>query len=460
MALELTWAKQRRIIIVLILLGVFFLFVGAGYLLWRSAPSCFDGQQNGKETGIDCGGGCALICKDDTAPLVVDWVRLFKIREGEYAVLARVDNPNLSSIVYDAPYTFELKNEQGVVVASRTGTTFVPARKTFVVYQGTIRTDALPTSATFRFEGAPSWYLSEYTEPQLMVIDKKLTNEETLPRLDAVIRNENIVDVDNATLSAVIYDDEGNALQVSQTYIPRIQSKDSASVAFTWPNPIPLKARVCENPIDVSLVIDRSGSMEYLGANPPQPLTDVKDAANYFASELSKFDRASVVSFGNEASSPVDAPLSANLTAVKDAINAISIIQPGNLQNTNFADGILKGATELASPSARSGAGKILIALTDGVATRPLQAGNAKYPETYALEVAKQAKDAGVRVFTIGLGKDLNQEFLKQVASAPTDFFLAPTADDLQKVYRDIGLKMCKRKPTALEIFISIPPKK
>ncbi len=460
MVLELTWAKQRRIIISLALLGIILFLAGVGYLVWRSSPNCFDGRQNGLETGMDCGGKCALICKNDSSSLVVDWVRLFKIREGEYAVLARVNNPNMSSIAYEAPYIFDLKSSDGTIVATQKGTTFVPSRKTFVVYQGTITTNKVPTSASFRFDGTPSWYRSDYAEPELIIANKILTNEESLPRLSTTIQNPNIIDVDNVTLSAVIYDDEGNALQVSQTYLPRINSKETVSVAFTWPNPIPLKARICENPLDVALVIDRSGSMEYLGTNPPQPLTDVKSAATYFADELSRFDMASVVSFGNEASVAPNASLTKNLESVKSAINSISILQPGNLQNTNLADGILKGTNELTSSSARSGASKVLIALTDGVATRPLKAGTARYPEIYATEIAKKAKDAGIRLFTIGLGKDLNQEFLKQVASSPSDFFLAPSADDLQGVYKEIGLKMCTRKPTAIEIFISVPPKR
>src|SRR5690606_16179040 len=115
--------------------------------------------------------------------------------------------------------------------------------------------------------------------------------------------------------------------------------------------------------------------------------------------------QASVVSFGNEASNPIDKFLTFDLSSIRQAIDAITITKPSNLQNTNFADGILKGGEELSSGRARGEAQKIMIALTDGVATRPTRAGSANYPEIYALEVASQIKEKGVRVFTIGLGR-------------------------------------------------------
>ena len=38
-------------------------------------------------------------------------------------------------------------------------------------------------------------------------------------------------------------------------------------------------------PLDVMLVLDHSGSMDDIGGDPPQPITDVKNAAKAFAAE-------------------------------------------------------------------------------------------------------------------------------------------------------------------------------
>jgi Mg-chelatase subunit ChlD len=458
MALELSWSKKRQVTIVTIIFLISVILFGSiGYALFNQPPSCMDKKKNQNETGVDCGGVCSRICMADTKSLTVDWVRLFKIREGIYSVVAKVDNPAANSIAEDVPYTFSLKDSAGQVVATRSGTVFIPSRSTFVVFEGTISSDDNPTSVAFQFDEEPQWTRSDYLQPELNILDKQLTDLDGTPRLVASIQNPNIVDVKNITLSSLIYDDQGNAVQVSQTYVEKIEAGQTVNATFTWPQPISLKSRICESPVDVALVIDRSGSMQFLGENPPQPMTDVKEAAQSFVRELSKFDQGAIISFANEATAPLDAPLTSDLRSLRDAIGAISIIQPWNTQNTNLGDGIQKAMDELGTSRARADSGKIIIALTDGVATRPEKKGDAKYPESFALAVAKQAKEKGSRVFTIGLGKDLNQEFLKQVATSPEDFYLAPTADQLEAVYREIGTKMCKRLPTALEIVPSIP---
>jgi Mg-chelatase subunit ChlD len=458
MPLELSWSKKHQVIILVGLTALGILLLSAiGYAIFHRAPTCTDNRKNQNETGVDCGGVCTRICPLDAKALSVEWVRLFKIRDGVYSAVARVANPAPNSIAIDVPYTFSLKDRSGNVVATRSGTVFIPSRDTFVVFEGTITTEGQPESVTFVFDKQPDWQRSDYIQPEIIVADKQLTDLETTPRLVATIQNPNIIDIDDITLNALIYDDQGNAVQVSQTFIKKIEAGATAKATFTWPLPISLKSRICESPVDVALVIDRSGSMEYLGLTPPQPLTDVKAAAQSFISELSKFDQAAVVSFANEASTPLDSFLSPSLSSVREAIGRIAITPPSNTQNTNIGDGMLKARDELESPRHRPASGKIMVVLTDGVATRPLKAGDATYPEKFALSVSAQAKEQRIRIFTIGLGKDLNQTFLKNLASTSTDFYLAPTANELEGIYHEIGTKMCKRQPTALEIVPSIP---
>jgi len=61
-------------------------------------------------------------------------------------------------------------------------------------------------------------------------------------------------------------------------------------------------------------------------------------------------------------------------------------------------------------------------------------------------------------MFTIGLGKDLNTEFLKQVASSSDEFYLAPTTKELTGIYEQIATKICKRRPAVIEIIPRVYP--
>lgn len=459
---NLSWSKKRQVLIFTLSVLVILTILGSiAYAIFHKAPTCEDNRQNQDETGIDCGGVCTRICALDTKELVIEWVRLFKIRDGLYSAVARVENPAADSIAHDVPYTFSLKDASGRTVATRSGTVFIPARDIFVVFEGAIAVEGdlenNPVGVTFAFDAKPLWERSSYVEPKLIILDKQLTDLETTPRLVASVQNPNITDVKDVTLDAIIYDDQGNAVQVSETFIESIPAGETAKATFTWPQPISLKSRVCESPVDAALVIDRSGSMEFLSRNPPQPLTDVKAAAQSFVAELSRFDQAAVVSFANEGSEPIDAFLSSSLTSIGQAIGNIAIIPPANTQNTNIGDGVHKASIELASERHRPASGKVMVVLTDGVATRPTKVGDTSYPEKFALATAAAAKREGVRIFTIGLGKDLNQEFLRSLATAPSDFYLAPTTANLKGIYHEIGTKMCKRQPTALEIVPNIP---
>jgi hypothetical protein len=80
-----------------------------------------------------------------------------------------------------------------------------------------------------------------------------------------------------------------------------------------------------------------------------------------------------------------------------------------------------------------------MIVLTDG-RSNPV-------PAAVAVEEARLAKVAGVQVFTIGLGADLDAGALGEMASRPEWFFIAPDAEDLAGVYRTIAVTIpCPRE--------------
>lgn len=63
-----------------------------------------------------------------------------------------------------------------------------------------------------------------------------------------------------------------------------------------------------------------------------------------------------------------------------------------------------------------------------------------------AVQNAQALKDAGVSVFTIGLGENIHTDFLEALASSPQQVYMAPTSDDLlaifQRVAQDIKLRL------------------
>jgi uncharacterized protein YegL len=80
----------------------------------------------------------------------------------------------------------------------------------------------------------------------------------------------------------------------------------------------------------------------------------------------------------------------------------------------------------------------VLILLTDG---RPTNVGEAE-----VLRAAERVHEAGVLVFTIGLGPEVDHELLRVIASMPEWYFYAPDTSDLSEIYERIAYSIpCRR---------------
>ena len=96
--------------------------------------------------------------------------------------------------------------------------------------------------------------------------------------------------------------------------------------------------------------------------------------------------------------------------------------------------------------------------LTDGIATKPEKSGEPNYPLDYAEAKASEAKRNGALLYVIGLGDEVNAEFLKRIASTPEQYFPASSVEELKNIYKEIAVKICKNQPAVIEIIPRIIP--
>lgn len=177
---------------------------------------------------------------------------------------------------------------------------------------------------------------------------------------------------------------------------------------------------------DVAIVLDTSGSMlevSYPGG--PTKMDAARDAARVFIEKLAlPNDHAALVSFNTEAS------LVHPLTGDKGALlNALSGIQ--TLTGTRIDLGLDVARLELTGPNSPPDRNKVIVLLTDGQPTGVTPAE--------VLAAADKAKAAGIRIYSIGLGSDLDAALLRMVASGSAYFFLAPSTNELQAIYANIA---------------------
>lgn len=442
------WAFWRRVQYGGGLAAICLLIAGGIYANYiYQPPSCFDGEQNGNERGVDCGGACAKVCAFDVTEPSIQWAQSFRVRDGMYNAVAYVENTNIHVGTPAFEYTFTLYNSDGNLITERSGTTFLPPNSVYPVFESRIAVgNQTPTRTFLEIEPIDNWQDMSISRDQFIVRERTLSGVDTRPRLDARIYNTLLEEHTDVEIVATIFDRSGNALTASQTVVPLLEAREERSVVFTWPEPIAATLRSCEIPTDVMLAIDLSGSMNDAGGNPPEPLTSTKRAASGFVERLKQRDQVGVVTFATNADLVQN--LRGDHTRVSAFIEELVIDPREETGATNIGDAIVFAREELVSPRHNNNARKILVLLTDGLANAP-----GDEPEVYARAEAAAAKGEDVTLFTIGLGNSVNEAFLTDLASSDAHALFAADPATLDQVYRDISSAICEDGPAVIDII-------
>jgi Mg-chelatase subunit ChlD len=186
------------------------------------------------------------------------------------------------------------------------------------------------------------------------------------------------------------------------------------------------RCRPVTSPVDAVLVLDASSSMLERIADGRTKLEAARTAVGTFLDNLrlSGRDQAAIVAFHSAA--VVAAPLTADRGRLDRALVAIATDRQTCLVcGVDAAIGILDAAGH--RPDRRA----LIVLLTDGRSN--------PRPASEAVARAAAAKAAGVAVFTIGLGSDLDAAALEAIASSPKSFYRTSDAASLEAIYRDIA---------------------
>ncbi len=173
-------------------------------------------------------------------------------------------------------------------------------------------------------------------------------------------------------------------------------------------------------PVNVAVVLDRSGSMA------GEKLDNAKSAARALVARLGEADRFALVTFGSDvtlayASSPVTP------SAREAMVSAIDAIQ--DMGGTNLSGGLEAGVDQVKRHADRYGVNRVIL-ISDGQA-------NEGIVETEGLQhLARRFADDGVKVSTIGLGLDFNEEVMMGIAAEGAgSYHYLRDADQLQPIF-------------------------
>ncbi len=419
---------------------------GVYFLNFYTPATCFDLDQNGEEIGIDCGGACTRICAFTITQPKVIWAKSFEIQPGQYNAVAYIENKNVVAGTPEIKYIFRLYDEAGLIT-ERSGKTVLPPNSTYPVFEGRVDTAGrTPTGTTLELSSADLWLPSLYGREQFRTVDLKLVEADARPKLNVKMENTDLLEAKDIEVVATIFDASGIPLTASQTFIDLFAGRSQKDLIFTWPNPIAKTVRSCAVPTDFVIAIDLSGSMNNDGDNPPEPVTAVLAAASAFASKLRSDDLVSVVTFATEAM--VVTQLTGDVSTVAASIKKLKIEPKEEVGNTNTGEGLAQAQLELNSTRHNPDARSVVVLLTDGLATAP-----DKEPEEYAKAKAELLKADGATLYTIGLGKGVNMDFLRTLASGSTFAYAAPTTDLLGSIYKNITDSICEDGAARIDVI-------
>jgi Mg-chelatase subunit ChlD len=461
------WAIYRRLqyafgfvaVCNVLAFGVYFLF-------FYTAATCFDGVQNGNEIGVDCGGECVRICAFTVTPPQIVWAESFKIIDGQYNAVAYIENKNVVAATPALSYTFKLV-DNGVVIAERSGTTILPPNSVYPIFEGRITTldGREPTQTLIEIEPIELWQPATIGRTQFRTLDVQLLSTDTRPRLNVAIENTELTQARNVEVVATIFNRAGQPVTASQTFIDSFGARSTQNVVFTWPNSIAKTVRSCEVPSDIMLVLDRSGSMAADGGNPPEPLESAKQAAKSFVRLVRNTDLVGFMSYATRPSNPIEQTLTGSIATLENSIQATAMGTDG-VQYTDMGAAFDTALAELTSVRHREDARKVIVFLTDGDVTRPVNPATGQadreYAASYARSMAAKAKGENVTIYTIGFGDffsttseavERDVDLIRDLASEPDLFFTAPTIADLERVYSQIAGDLCEEGPTRIEVI-------
>ncbi|KKQ28283.1 MAG: hypothetical protein US41_C0008G0010, partial [Parcubacteria group bacterium GW2011_GWB1_37_13] len=117
-------------------------------------------------------------------------------------------------------------DKNNIYIGKREGSTYIPPSGSFAIFEPGIDIgNSVPVYTTFEFTQIPEWIQvsqEKINQLQVLVSDINLTDEATMPRLFATIKNNSFFVIPEIDVVAILYDANHNAISASRTYLDQL----------------------------------------------------------------------------------------------------------------------------------------------------------------------------------------------------------------------------------------------
>lgn len=248
------WALRRQIVIII---GLFFIIsVPVFYLTYKGffkAPTCSDGLKNGTEIGVDCGGSCALVCKETTKPVELLWIKYFKNDNGSYDIALMIHNPNAKTSPEYLAVKLSLLSVSNSLLYESSATTSVPIGSDIpLIIQNTYLRD-IPAKFSYSLDEGRSFSTAQDRDGD--VTTKVFFDESSALSAKVVIINNTTAPLVRMPVRVVAYGPDMKPIAVAETKVSRVEPAEEKEIFVTFgkslsPPPFSLKAYIPLSPYD------------------------------------------------------------------------------------------------------------------------------------------------------------------------------------------------------------------
>lgn len=173
-------------------------------------------------------------------------------------------------------------------------------------------------------------------------------------------------------------------------------------------------------PLNISLVLDRSGSMAS-----ERKLEYAKKAAEFVVENLSSKDHFSLVVYDDEVKTLSQSAKVSNKQPIK---NRIELIEAGN--TTNLSGGMLQGYHEVKTTFGEKAVNRVLL-LSDGLANEGITD-----PKELQKIVQGRSTEQGISLSTFGVGADFNEDMMTNLAEYGSgNYYFIDNADKIPAIF-------------------------
>lgn len=226
-----------------LLYGAFYLaifyFIGWGLYaaVIQPAPSCIDNRQNGRETGIDCGGDCESCAIKTLRPLQVSWTRYFAVGD-RTVVVAELKNPNPE---YGADqFSYTLRTTGGAAVET-THTSFVYGGEIKYLFHVLSDTTSVNDADITIIPSGMRWKsLVEFPRPSTQVRGITTGVADRGLAVSGYVANTGAAAFSSVKLIALLYNTDGTLVGASQTTLTDLAAFDERAFHIGLPSNLTL----------------------------------------------------------------------------------------------------------------------------------------------------------------------------------------------------------------------------